>query len=390
MIRNPLAIVFLLLFIEICVLQLSRHGRFKRYFNFLPPVFWIYFIPMLASTAGLTDTKSPVYSLIIAHLLPGSLLLLLICVDVKLIMRLGGPAILMFFAGGLGIVLGTPAVFFLFKSWVGVQTWSGFGALSASWTGGSANMIAVKEALNTPDEVFLPMVIVDTVVPYVWMGILLAMVRIQPVFDRWNRSNRQMLDQLSKRIFDISSPPREQKWFVTGIVLILGLAIPGSLFSQFIAKLLPEVKYAVSTYAWTIIIVSALGVLLSFTPVRKLEDFGASKIGYFMLYFVLASIGAKANMLDIGSTFLLILAGFCIVIIHIGFLLLAARIIKAPLFLAVVASQANIGGVASAPVVAAVYQPGLASVGLLLAILGNIVGTYLGILSGQLCRLLAY
>jgi uncharacterized membrane protein len=390
MIHNPLAILFLLLSIEICVLQLSRHGRFKRYFRFLPPVFWIYFVPMLASTAGLTDTRSSVYSLIIAHLLPASLLLLLISVDVKSIIRLGGPAILMFFVGSLGIILGAPVVFFLFKNWVGAQSWSGFGALSASWTGGSANMIAVKEALNTPDKVFLPMVIVDTIVPYVWMGILLAMVRIQPVFDRWNHSNRQMLDQLNKRIFDISSSRQKQKWNVKGIILVLGLAILGSLISQFIAKPLPEIKYAVSTYAWTIIIVSALGILLSFTPVKNLENFGASKIGYFMLYFVLASIGAKANMIDIGSTFLLILAGFLIVFIHAGFLLVASRIIKAPLFLAVVASQANIGGVASAPVVAAVYQPGLASVGLLLAILGNIVGTYLGILSGQLCLSLTY
>ena len=390
MIHNRTEIVLVLLFIEICVLGLSRHGRFKRCFKFLPPVFWIYFAPMLASTVGLIDGKNPVYSLLSMYLLPASLLLLLISVDIKSIMRLGRPALMMFFAGSLGIVLGAPVVFFLFKNRVGAQMWSGFGALSGSWTGGSANMIAVKEALHTPDTVFLPMVIVDTIVPYVWMGILLAMVRIQGAFDRWNGSDRQVIEQLSSRTFDNSSRSQKQKWDVTGIILILGLAAVGSLVSQYAAKLLPEIKYAVSTYAWTIIIVSGLGIWLSFTPVRHLERSGASRIGYFVLYLVLAAIGAKAGMVDIGSTFVLVLAGFLIVFIHAGFLILAARLMKAPMFLAVVASQANIGGVASAPIVAAVYQPGLASVGLLLAILGNIMGTYLGILSGQLCRWLAY
>lgn len=388
MIHNPIIIISFLLLIETGIFWLSKQNRFQKYFNFLPPVFWIYFVPMLASTAGLLDTKNPVYSLIIKYLLPASLVLLLLPIDIKLIIRLGKPAILMFFIGSLGIILGTPLAFFLFKNWVGVQTWSGFGALSASWTGGSANMIAVKEALNTPDKVFLPMVIVDTIVPYVWMGILLAMVSLQTLFDRWNSSDRLILDQLSKTISN-NCASQKHHWSVKGIILVLGFAILASLFSQYTAKLLPEIKNAISLYAWTIIIVSALGISLSFTPVKKLENFGASKIGYFILYFVLTSIGAKASMSNISSTLLLILAGFLIVAVHAAFLLAAAKILKAPLFLAVTASQANIGGVASAPVVAAVYQPELASVGLLLAILGNIMGTYFGIVTGRLCFLLA-
>jgi uncharacterized membrane protein len=142
-------------------------------------------------------------------------------------------------------------------------------------------------------------------------------------------------------------------------------------------------------YTWTIIVVSIAGVALSFTPAKKLEAYGASKIGYYILYFVLTSIGAKASISNIGSTAILIAAGFLIVAIHASVLIMTGRIIKAPMFLAVVASQANIGGVASAPVVAAIYEPGLASVGLLLAILGNIIGTYFGIITGQLCHWVA-
>ncbi len=383
MIHNSAAIIFVLLSIEIFILRLSEYERFKKYFNFLPAVFWIYFIPMLASTCGVIDGKSEIYPDITSYLLPASLLLLLIPVDIKQIIRLGKPALVMFFAGSLGIIVGAPLAFFLFKDITGAQMWSGFGALSGSWTGGSANMIAVKEALKTPDNVYVPMVVVDTIVPYMWMGILLAMVPMQAAFDRWNGSNKRILDDLSSRIEN--SPAIKHRWNFTGIILILGLAGAGSLVSQFAARFLPEIKNAVSLSAWVIIIVSVLGICLSFTPVKKLENFGASRIGYFILYFVLTSIGARASIADIGSTFVLILAGFVIVFVHAVFIFSTLRIIKAPLFLAVAASQANIGGVASAPVVAAVYQPGLASVGLLLAILGNSLGTYLGILSGQLC-----
>lgn len=290
----------------------------------------------------------------------------------------------MMFAGSLGIMIGTPLVFFLFKNWVGAQFWSGFGALSASWMGGSANMIAVKEAIGTPDSVFLPMVIVDTIVPYAWMGILIVFAGGQPLYDRWCRSDRRILDELTNKATVVDSNKNQKLRFNTTI-LILSAAILGAVFSRFIAELLPQIKDIISTYGWTIIIVSALGVLFSFTPARKMEGFGASRIGYFLLYFVLTSIGAKASIVNIGSTVILILAGFLIVFFHAIILLLTARIIRAPMFLAAVASQANIGGVASAPIVATIYQPGFASVGLLLAILGNIIGTYLGIITGQLC-----
>ncbi len=285
-------------------------------------------------------------------------------------------------------MVGTVTVFLLLKGWVGGQFWSGFGALSASWTGGSANMIAAKEALGTPDNVFLPMVIVDTIVPYVWMGILVAMVGFQPIYDRWNRSDRRILDDLNRQALKTTSA-QKHIWRVKKVFIILGLAFFGSLLSRFLAGFLPEIKDTISTYAWMIIIVSTLGLILSATPLRKLEDFGSTKIGYIILYFVLTCIGAKASIANLGAAFLLILAGFGIVFIHAVFLLAGSRLLKAPLFLLVSASQANIGGVASAPVVAAIYEPSLASVGLLLAILGNIVGTYLGILTGQVCKLFA-
>ncbi|MBP6342530.1 MAG: DUF819 family protein [Candidatus Omnitrophica bacterium] len=385
MIRNPWALAGVLIGIECFVLWISSLPRFKKYFDVIPSLFWIYFLPMLASTFGIIDPKSPVYSQISNWFLPACLFLLLISVDIRAIFSLGRPALIMFFAGSAAVVLAAPLVFFIFKEWTGVQFWSGFGALCGSWTGGSANMIAVKEALGTPDSVFLPMVVVDTVVPYAWMGMLVALVGRQAAFDRWNNADRRILDELSRKA--VAAQVGGQSWSVFKTVLIIALAMAASVIAQSIAKFLPVIKDVIAPFAWTVITVSVLGILCSMTPLRKLERNGSMTIGYWLLYFVLTSIGAKASLTDIGSTAVLILAGVMIMLIHGAVMIGVARLIRAPMFLVAAASQANVGGVASASIVAELYQPGFASVGLLLAILGNIVGTYMGILAGQLCRM---
>ncbi|MBF0388161.1 MAG: DUF819 family protein [Candidatus Omnitrophica bacterium] len=384
MIHNSILILVVLVAIEAGVLWAARQKFLERWFNILPPVFFIYFLPMLAATFGLVDTRSAVLGYITSNVLPMSLFLLLVTVDVRAIFRLGAKALGMFFIGSIGVMAGTVLAFLLVKRWVGAEFGAGFGALSASWTGGSANMIAVKEALAVPDRVFLPMVVVDTIVPYVWMGLLIAAVKWQPAFDRWNGSDRAVLEDLKARAGQLKAVEVRLKP-LNGIGLLI-CALAAGWAAQSVAGLLPQVKGILSPYAWTIIVVSVLGLGLSFTPARKLEQAGAGKLGYWLLYLVLTAIGAKASLSNLGASVILIGAGFVIIAIHLLFLLAGARLLRAPLFLAAAASQANIGGVASAPVVAAVYEPGLASVGLLLAIMGNIVGTYLGIICAQFCR----
>ncbi len=385
MIRAPFFIILALIGIEAFVLWAAQTNSYKKYCLFFPSVFWIYFLPMLASTLGILDAKNPIYSLITTYCLPASLVLLLMCVDIKAILHLGKTALGMFLIGSLGIMTGTVLVFAALKNIVGSEFWSGFGALSASWMGGSANMIAVKEALATPNEVFLPMVVVDTVVPYVWMAFLVLMVGGQKIFDPWNQARTDLLTEFNRKTENFALQSFKE-WNFKQVSLILMIAAAGSLIAGFMAKSLPEVPGILSTYAWVIIIVSLLGIGLSFTRLRNLERHGASRIGTWVLYFVLTSIGAKANLANLETSLILILAGFCIVLVHAAFMLAGARILRAPLYLVAIASQANIGGIASAPMVAAVYQPSLAPVGLLLAVLGNIIGTYLGIITGQLCQ----
>jgi len=387
MIHDPLSLILVLAGVEAGILFLSSHARTKHLFAFLPSMFWIYFLPMLLSTCGIIDAKSPLYQGITKYLLPPALFLLLFNVDFKAISRLGPAALVMFFAGSLGIVVGMVISFVIFKPLIGQQFWGGFGALSASWTGGSANMVAVKEALNTPDAVFLPMVIVDTIVPYVWMGILVALAARQKSFDNWNRSDRRILDDLAKRTGQFSKQQKQSvRW--DKALLIIGMALLVGCLSQACAGYFPTGKNILSPYAWTIIMVTTIAIVLSTTPLSRLSHTGANRSGKWVLYFVLTSIGARASLSNASQVGILIAAGVLVIVIHVAVLLATARVIRAPMFLVATASLSNIAGLVSAPVIAEVYQPGFASVGLLLAILGHTLGAYIGIITGAICRLL--
>jgi uncharacterized membrane protein len=380
---HPVYIIIILLLIETAILSLAQTATGKKLFRFLPSMFWIYFLPMLANTAGILPAENPLYSEITRWVLPAALIVLLLSADIRGILRLGPTALGMMTAGVAGIVLGAPIVTLLYRAWLPPEAWKGIGALSASWIGGSANMIAVREAIGTPDNVFLPAVIVDTIIPYFWMGLLIAASAYQSSFDRWNKSNLRLLDDLARRT---AANHTKHKWTIPGVCLIAALAIGGSFVAVRISRFLPTVKNGFGATAWVVILATLLGVILSFTPARKLESRGSNIIGFAMLYFVLASIGAKTNLSHIRSVPILLAAGATWIVIHAIFLLIAARLLRAPLALAAAASQACVGGPASAPVVAGIYRPELAPVGLLLAVLGNILGTFLGLSAARLCQ----
>jgi uncharacterized membrane protein len=273
----------------------------------------------------------------------------------------------------------------IFHHWLPADIWMGFGSLSASWTGGSANMIAVKEANGTPDRIYSLMVVADTICPYVWMGLLILLSGFQARYDKWNRSRHAIVDELQKNHVAQAAP---QPLSLGMLGILLALAAGTTCASVTLGEKLPTIKGVVNPYAWSIILATGIGLAMSFTPARRLEPFGASRVGYAMLYLVLASIGAKTSLADfeLHSVLVLLLAGFVWIGIHAVFIVVAGRLLRAPMSLLAAASQANIGGTASAPVVAAVYHPALATVGLLLAVLGNIIGTYLGLVCTQLCH----
>ncbi len=388
MITAPVGILTILVVTLGLIFWLSEQKKLVKFFNILPPIIWCYFIPMIMSTFGLLPSSSPLYESMKIVLLPASLVLLLINTDLPGIIKLGPMALIMMFVGTFGILIGAPIAMLIFKPWLPADAWMGIGALSGSWIGGSANLIAVKEALGTPDNIFTPMVVVDTVVGYSWMGVMIALSAYQNIFDKWNHAKREVIDEISKRL--CNSPTSCQQPIKTSdLAIMLGLAFGLGYLSVVLGNLLPEIKGVVSHFTWAIIIVTTIALILSYTTITKLETAGASRLGYLMLYLMLASVGVKGDLKAIIQAPAFILVGIVWVLIHATCLFIAARILKSPMFFIATASQANIGGTVSAPIVSAVYQPGLAPVGLLLAVLGGIIGTYLGIFCGQICRIVS-
>jgi uncharacterized membrane protein len=390
-ISHPIFLSFLLLGIVSGLLALEKSGLFSKLFHYLPSAFWCYFVPMVLATFGVLPPQSAVYDFLTTYVLSACLFLLLLNINLPAILRLGPTALGAMTVGALGIALGAVVAYALFARWLPPETWKGIGALSASWIGGSANMLAVKEGLRAPDAVFAPMVIVDTVITYSWMGILVALAPWQDRWDRWVKADRTSLNDVVKRLNfggDGESSSRGEGvsgwhglWLI-GIGILIGV---GCLKA---ASAIPPLGTALSSSGWAFILVTLLGIGLSLTPAARLERFGASRWGYFCLYLLLAAIGSKARLQYILQVPLLIVMAYIWVAIHAACLVLYGFLRHVPLFFLATSSQANIGGTASTPIVAGVYQPSLAPLGLLLAIAGNVIGTYAGILIAQACHLI--
>ena len=404
MIGDPIEVIAVLLVIEGLALYAAAMPRLRWLFKYVPFMFWVYFLPMLANTLGLFAAQhgpagkmiTPVQDAIVDYCLPASLVLLLINVDMRAILRLGAVALAVMAAGALGVIVGGPAVLLIFGHWLPPGMWKGIGALSGSWIGGSANMIAVSKGIQAPPEIMGTVIVVDTIVAYSWMAVLMLLAGRQESFDRWNRSRMGMLDELRLRAAD-ASPRASHPITLRHVVLMFSIAAAGcavaihasASLSKWVLAEMPKAAALIGPGTWAIILASTIGLILSFTPVRRLERFGASTVGYGLLYLVLAAIGSRASLADLGGAPVIVLAGAVWVIIHGLFVLAAGRLLRVPLAILATASQANIGGTASAPVVAEVYQTGLAPVGLLLAVLGNIAGTYLGLCCAALCKMVS-
>ena len=355
-------------------------------FRILPSLFWIYFLPTVASAAGLIPHHHPIYNAAIDHLLPASLALLFLSANVPAIARLGPLALGTMMVSSAGVFLGGPAVMLLFGSVLPPGSWSGIGALSASWMGGSINMVAVKASIGTPDAIFAQVVVVDVIVAYSWMALLMALAPRQRWLDRITGASTGPGHLVAP---PCTEQPRAGGWHPLPWTALVAISAGGSALSTVVGRALPVVPGAITSFTWTVVVVTAVGVGLSFTPVRRLDQFGAARLGHALLYFVLACIGAQADLTALRDAPLFIAAGATWLFFHAVVLLIGGRILRVPAFLLATASQANIGGPVSAPIVADAYRPGLEGVGLLLAVLGNIYGTYLGIGCALLCRALA-
>jgi len=377
--QDPMAILVYLIALMGLIYYLNSKSEFSGLFKYLPTVIWIYFLPMFSTTLGILPESSVLYDWIKTYLLPPALILLLLSSNFPALKKLGSKAILIMFIATISVVIGGIVSFTIFASWLPYNSWKGLGALSGSWIGGSANMVAVGSSIGTPDDLFGIMIIVDTVVGYGWMGIVIFFSAYQEKIDRWNGVETSLVENINIQMSDIDSKRRPIRFI--DLITILSIGMIGGYYSLKIGEWLPDLGRIVTSFGWTIIIVSILGIIFSLTPLSDLENAGASHIGNFFLYLLLATIGAKANLTSIIYAPVFLLVGICWIAVHAAILFMGGRLLKVPMFLIATSSQANIGGVVSAPIIATVYQKSLAPVGLLMGVLGNIIGIYFGLLT---------
>lgn len=365
------------------VFLLSQTTLLKPLFRYLPPIVWVYLLPVFGTTFGLTPQSSPLYDWCSDHMLPFALLLLTLSTDLKAIARLGPIATCMLLAGTFGIVIGGPIALAIFQPFLGPETWKGMGALSGSWIGGLSNMLAIKEGVQCPDDVFAPMIIVDSVVGYGWMTIVIAFSGHQQAIDGFNRANRQVIDDLNARLADWKEK-NSRPLTLQSFGMMLGVGLVCSWVCMRAGEQIPPLGSVLSHYTYGILLVVVAGLCLSFTPVQRLEHQGASSVAYGGLYIMVATMGAGGDLAAVLDAPLLLAVGVVWMSIHVLCLLAAMRLLRAPMFLFATGSMGNVGGVVSTPVVAGVYQGALPSVGILMGVLGNLIGTPAGLLCAQL------
>ena len=382
----------------------SKNLFWVKFYRYIPALLLCYFIPSIFNSLGIiSGDSSKLYFVASRYLLPTSLALLTISIDIHEIKKLGSKALIMFFTGTLGIIAGGPLAI-MTVSLVSPDIidgsgpdaiWRGLSTVAGSWIGGGANQAAMKEVFQVNDKLFSAMVAVDVIVANIWMAILLYGTGVVNRIDNWFQADSSSIDELKDKIetyqaqiLRIPSTSDTMKVLSVGFGITAFAHFGADLIAPAILQNAPSLsKFSLSSrFFWLIVLSTTLAVALSFTKARELEGVGASRIGSVFIYILVATIGMKMNILAIFDNLALFIIGLIWMMIHAFMLFAVAKVIRAPFFFMAVGSQANVGGAASAPIVASAFHPSLAPVGVLLAVLGYAIGTYGAWLCGVLMQ----
>lgn len=404
------AVIFGILMLILAVIfktAASDNPFWKKFYTYIPIILLSYFLPSLLNTFGVVDAEeSRLYFMASRYLLPACLVLLTISVDLKEIIRLGPKSLIMFFTATVGVVVGGPAAIWLvsfinpeFVGGIGPDAvWRGMSTIAGSWIGGGANQAAMYEVFKPSDELYSISITVDVIVAEIWMAILLLGIGKTKSIDAFLKADSTAIDSLRDKM-DAYSKSISKIASTTDLMFIAGIGFGITGFSHFMADIIAPFihthapylsKFSLdSNFFWIVVIATTLAVGLSFTKLRQIEGAGASKIGSVFIFILVATIGMKMDVMAIFDNPGFFLVGLIWMMIHVGLLFIVAKLIRAPYFFLAVGSKANIGGAASAPVLAAAFHPSLAPVGVLLAVLGYALGTYGAWLCGILMEIAA-
>ncbi|MGP1992744.1 DUF819 family protein [Zobellia laminariae] len=389
----------------------QKTGFWSKFYTIVPGVLMSYLLPGILASTGIVAEKwetlndagevithtSSLYYVASRYLLPAALVLMTLSIDLKAIANLGSKALIMFLTGSVGIIIGGPIAILIVSIFspdtVGGNDfdaiWRGLSTIAGSWIGGGANQAAMYEIFKYNPEKYGAMVLVDIVVANIWMAIILLGVGRTKQIDKWLKADTSAIETLKVKVTAFSEKitrvPTIKDYMMmlcfafaaTGIAHFFGNHISDTLTNSFesVRDQKSFLSFLGSSFFWMVVIATAVGIALSFTKAKNYEGAGASKIGGMFIYLLVATIGMKMDLGKVLENPGLIAIGFIWISIHAALLILVAKLIKAPFFFLAVGSQANVGGAASAPVVAAEFHPSLTSVGVLLAVFGYVVGT---------------
>ena len=376
-------------------------GFFKKFYTYVPALLLCYFIPGIYNSVGLIDGgASKLYNPVASRvLLPAALVLLTLTIDLKGVLRLGPKLLAMYAGASISIMIGAWVAFWLMglihPETVAGDTWGGMAALAGSWIGGGANMLAMKEVFAVDETTFGQFVVVDVSVGYVWMAVLIFLANRAQAIDARTGADTRAIEELKERLASYQKQ-HERVATLPDLMVILGIAfgtvglshaIAGPASSWFAQNVAWAKQVSLhEPFVWVVVLSTFVGLGLSLTRARTLDGAGASKIGALFLYILIACIGMQMDIGSLADKPWLLALGLIWILVHIVLLILLAKLLKVPFFYFAMGSQSNIGGPASAPVVATVFHPALAPVGALLGALGYATGTVAAYIVGVVLR----
>jgi uncharacterized membrane protein len=403
----------------------SSNSGWKKFYKYVPALLMAYMLPAIFTSTGIispewetvnetgeiTKHGSQLYYIASRFLLPAALVLMTLSIDLKAVFNLGPKALIMFLTGTVGIIIGGPLAVLLISiispetvGGVGPDAvWRGLATLAGSWIGGGANQAAMLEIYHFNTKNYASFVIVDIVVANIWMAILLLGIGKTEKIDKWLKADSSAIETLKEKVSSYSAKTNRNPT-LSDLMVILSIAFVtvgashfgADVISNFLTTNFDAVRDKTSAFSsfgsqffWMISIATIIGILFSFTKLKSYEGAGASKIGSVFIYILVASIGMKMDLTQIFDNPGLLFVGLIWMTTHVILLIIVAKLIKAPFFFLAIGSQANVGGAASAPVVAAAFHPSLATVGVLLAVFGYVVGTYGAMFTAELMRIVA-
>ncbi|MDH5500687.1 MAG: DUF819 family protein, partial [Gammaproteobacteria bacterium] len=362
-----------------------------KLFQYLPPLLFIYATPVFLNNLNVIPSSSPVYSGLSSFALPAFIVLMLIKVNVPAAVKIMGKGVLVMFMGTAGVMVGAVVAYMIVHRWLAPDAWKGFGALAGSWIGGTGNMAAASEMLGTPPEQFGLAVLADNVIYIVWLPILLASRNFATQFNRWAKvpeDRLRLMDAAANVALEEDRTPEMRDYIFLAAIAIavtwISSVAAAALYSAMMNSM-PSLEVVLSESTWRILLITTIALLLSVTPVSRLPN--ATAMGTALIYIFVAGMGARATVEGFGQAPAFLLGAFIWIFIHGAFCVLGAKLFRVDVHSVAIASAANIGAAASAPIVAAFHRPSLVPVSILMALIGYAMGNYLAPLTGHMARL---